>query len=297
MSENEVPPEGQNGNLGICPYLKVYYDPSLRFSFANEDNYCHRVKHPQPISLQYQETMCLTPNYESCAVYKQALQGDLPKGIQNDLTGQPRRWRTQIAYILIPILVLGLMLVVLLVNYNSRLSQNTGMSQASQTQNAVVIQESISATTTAQTVEPSLAPTSTETSIPTDTATPPPPASPPGLETPFGVQNRYLIHIALDGESVPILAKKYMTSSQVISLLNIYGDRTAIWAGMPIVIMPGRTDPKGVQPMVAIHITQEISLEDLAKQYHITVDDIRRENNLGPEDLIEAGRWLVIPVR
>jgi hypothetical protein len=297
MSENGVPPEGQNGNLGLCPYLKVYYDPSLRFSFANEDNYCHRVRHPQPISLHYQETMCLTTNYESCAVYIQGLQGDLPKGIQNEIATPPRQWRKQIAYILIPILVLGLMLVILLVNYNSRISQNTGLSQASKTQNAVLIQETFSAPTVAQTVEPSLAPTFTESPSPTETATPPPPASPPDLETPFGLQNHYLIHIALDGESVPILAKKYKTSSQVISLLNIYGDRTAIWAGMPIVIMPGRIDPKGVQPMVAIHITQEISLEDLAKQNHITADDIRRENNLGPDELIEAGRWLVIPVR
>ena len=52
-----------------CPNLGLEYDPSTYHAFPAEQNFCHKVKTPGPVDLQYQAAVCLKENYPHCPIY------------------------------------------------------------------------------------------------------------------------------------------------------------------------------------------------------------------------------------
>ena len=64
-----------------------------------------------------------------------------------------------------------------------------------------------------------------------------------------------------------------------------------------IVIMPGRTDSFGIEPLLVLFLDQNATVSVLAPRYGVTPEEMRSFNDLGPGEVIPAGRWLIMPER
>lgn len=65
--------------------------------------------------------------------------------------------------------------------------------------------------------------------------------------------------------------------------------------GDVLVILPGQKDPENLDRYQAVYTSEVVRVDDIARLYNLTVDELRYINSLGSSDLIPAGRWLVIP--
>lgn len=70
---------------------------------------------------------------------------------------------------------------------------------------------------------------------------------------------------------------------------------TLIRPGDVLVILPGQTDPEQVGQYRAVYISEVVKVDDIARMYSMTGDELRYYNSLGSGELIAAERWLVIP--
>jgi len=119
----------------------------------------------------------------------------------------------------------------------------------------------------------------------------------PGLETPFGSTNQYLVHMVTAGESMEALAKRYDTSIAVLRAINLSEKRPGLWAGFHVVIAPGEKDVTHVGPMKAIKLTSQEILDDFLKKNNLTIEDFQSLNGIINGNLLEAGRWVILPNR
>ncbi len=62
-----------------------------------------------------------------------------------------------------------------------------------------------------------------------------------------------------------------------------------------LVILPGQKDVENLDRYQAVYTSQVVRVDDIARLYDLTADELRYINALGANDLIPAGRWLVIP--
>lgn len=144
---------------------------------------------------------------------------------------------------------------------------------------------------------PTEAPTLEPTNTPTITPTFPPPTPGPGFETPFGSQGEYLLHQVKFGDNLPNLAKQYQTDRDVIVAANGLIPNQSLQPDQVIVILPGRTDSLDVIHLSVLFLEEDTQIGDLASRNGVTSEEIRRYSNLGPNDLIPGGRWLIFPKR
>ncbi|MFH1634365.1 MAG: hypothetical protein ABIG63_10205 [Chloroflexota bacterium] len=146
---------------------------------------------------------------------------------------------------------------------------------------------------------PILVPTNTATEVPDVLATATPSATSsiptPGLElmTPFGPNDEYVLHRVSPGESTPILVDRYLTSAEVIWAANVI--EGSIRLDQILVILPGRTDPTGIELFYVIFVEDATQVEDLALQAGIPLADLLYFNDLGAGEQIPAGSWLIYP--
>jgi LysM repeat protein len=68
-----------------------------------------------------------------------------------------------------------------------------------------------------------------------------------------------------------------------------------IYPGDVLVILPGQKDVEEVRQYRAVYVDKVVRVEDFARMYDLTVDELRYYNSLGAGDLIPADRWLVVP--
>ena len=100
------------------------------------------------------------------------------------------------------------------------------------------------------------------------------------------MDQQYLVHKIVLGESLPLLECCDETTQDIILTLNeillIYGfqpDRN-------IVIMPGQVDITDLEPMNAFYVEADITLVDFATQNGVTIAELRDINNLPPGELL-----------
>lgn len=131
-----------------------------------------------------------------------------------------------------------------------------------------------------------------ETLTPTPTSAPTPDLS-KALTAPFGPHNEYILHEVTPGESLNLLEKRYLTSTEVIQKLNvIFG---SIQIGQILVIMPGETEMKDTTKFAVFYVESTISIEKLASNLGVLYADILYYNGLTQRDDIPAGRWVIYP--
>jgi len=273
-----------------CPYLGLTDDPSTRLSYPSLRNYCHRARPPQVVNLSFQRLHCSTANYKSCPVFEQEWRGKLPAEIRAERKfSKAPKWR--LVLIGVGVFLLGTL----------------GAMELGW------LPFQIQWTTPKETMQFSAAPLSTETTVPSQTSLPsltPPPETPtvgvtltpspfptpgPALETPFGPAGRYLIHLVIEGDSFIYLEDLYNTSEAVIMATNSLIPETILWPGTHLVILPEVSDPEGLPLFKVIYIDQPTDLDVLSGEVEISSEVLSEYNSLDEGDLIQPGRWFIIP--
>jgi len=156
----------------------------------------------------------------------------------------------------------------------------------------------------AYTETPSLTPFDTEIPVglqiitPTLTATLIPTEEPFPLVMPrYGLEGQFTLHQLQPGESYTFLADLYETAAVVLEALNYNKQGKKLWVGQYMVVIPGlmsvRTD---LPTFTVLQITEEIRLQELAKEYSVSVDELRFYNALDSGVNSVMMQVLLVPV-
>lgn len=273
-----------------CPYLGLKDDPSTYSAYPSLRNRCHRTRPPQGVNLSYQRSHCSTSGYESCPVFEESWKGRLPAEIRGKpASSKAPQWR--LALILVGVVLLG----------------TVGAMELGW------LPYQIQWTSPAATISFAVVPPPTETAVPSPILSPsqtPPPKTPteevtltpspfpspgPALETPFGPDGRYLIHLVIEGESFSYLENFYNTSEAVIKATNMLILGTSLWPGTNLVILPGVSDPDDLPKFKVSYLDRPTELSVISLECGVSSELLREYNSLGEGDVIQPGRWLIIP--
>lgn len=301
--------DSQIVDVGICPALGSLSDPETRFAYPSPGNVCHRVDPATGVNLSYQERCCLTEAYVTCPVYLGETQGALPEELRSIPKSVPapifRRWW---AWLLVAVVFLGgigggwWLLGTRPADENrvgfadvvtsTMTAAQADLPKQSDTPAPATIPPSSPPPTSTSTSAPSETPTETPQPSPTNTL---PPTPGPGLGTPFGNEVIYVLHRVQEGQGFGVLSNLYQTNEDVIRAANVLREGRTIWPGDILIIPVGQTDPTRVIAFRYLFVEKRTSLDELSQQYTVSVDDIRYYNQLGEDEWIPAGRWLIIP--
>lgn len=119
----------------------------------------------------------------------------------------------------------------------------------------------------------------------------------PKFQTPFGPQDEYVLHYVSEGESLPIIEDLYHTDKDIILALNAWVSELGLRPNQIIVLMPGQTEFLDVEPLSVGFTQNEITVSEFAASQGVTIEDVRYYNNLGINETIPAGRWLIYPYK
>lgn len=281
-----------------CPYLGLKDDPATYSAYPSLRNHCHRVRKPRAVNLSHQRSRCASPRYKSCPVYqKGSVSVSLPSGFQAEHRSTNwKAWQTGLVVLFTAgILFLGMRGLGWFPEFTAGETP-----KATHAVMAVPPSETPPPTATtrpAQTITPTNTPVLvTPTTV--SSLTPPPfPTLGPALETPFGPEDRYLVHFVHKGESFTFLEERYGTTEEVIRTSNQLIPGVDLWPGTVLVVIPGETESVGLQPFKVIYVDQPLDLEDLADEFEVEPNRVRKFNSLGNGTLVQPGRWLILPAR
>ena len=274
---NQVPDDNERLQPTVCVYLGKAQDQSLRYGYPHPSNCCHRVRPAQNVGLYYQETICLTDKHPTCKVYASDWTGPLPEDILgSSKTRHKHRLKLRYRPFIIGLVFIIIAILIFLI--------------------APVITQP-APTPTFNNNQSWLAPsvTGSVTPLPTMTLT----ATPTEIveaETPFGPYNHYLVHIGKPGDTIEYLSKKYKVSINVLRKANFSNAAPVLEIGQAVVILPERTDPRGVELLQAVYIGQRMRVDEFVEQYQVEPYNFRQENGLEGAEWLEIGQWVVITI-
>ena len=291
----------------VCPYLGLYQDPETRYGYPALGNYCHRGKLAKSISFSHQEQVCLTAEYTHCPVYSSKGKKPFPAELHGE--GLPSLMRRGFSWWWLILVGVGVVVTVWGFWFSGKLpffltTTLTQEESAQSTESVVGIKGTTSISAYQEDITPALpsatpSPSITPTPIIPFTSTSTPTASPtPGPEfgTPFGNQEIYVLINVSDGDSLGKFAYLYETSEDVIRAANDIPLGRGIWPGDLLVIPIGQSDPSQVNSFKPIYLDHKTSVYDLSARYAVTAEDIQFYNDVGVDEYIPAGRWLIVPV-
>jgi len=311
LQDQQFKPAGTTG----CPHLGIQSDETTRFGYPSMENYCHKINPAEKVSLAYQSSVCLTPAYHQCSIYVEDGKKRLPKEIRVENASQPP-WKRLLVFVFAAIFIFVIVIAFLSFRNKQGLLQ-TGeirLPQPSQVLTALPTKTSLgtqveirstakptfaeeSSSAPTKSLQPTFEPSITPTLFTTPSATSKIPTPGPLLETPFGVNNSYLIHQIHAGESLLWVASQYETTVEVILGLNevllLYGFQP----DQNIVIMPGQTDDSKVETLSLMFLEVDVEISDFALEHGVSEDELRDYNDLGFEETIPGGRWFIYPKR
>lgn len=317
-------PYKPNSNLPnkVCPFIGTRDDSSTFFSYPSPGNHCFRVEPHQSITLSHQENFCLDTNFKTCPVNTSTWQGPLPQEIQGQPTSILFFSSYRRIFIVSSIVVLLFVLSIYILYIQNIYPFNpVSISTASPTlqvasdiptltaiesgtgedQGAAIFTETpagISPSTTSTEKPPTPSQTVTNTPVPTDTTTPTSifPTAGPVLETPFGPDNRFVIHAVKDGEFFGRIAENFDTSVDLIIAANDLIEGANLWVGTLLVIIPGELDANDIPKFQIVFVDSQTTINDLSEKYSISTDELIFYNSLGTLEEIPAGRWIIFPI-
>lgn len=298
-SSDESSPGQMLADRDGCPYLGLRNDPQTRFGFPNLGNYCHRITPPGLVTPDYQQNWCFSEEFPNCVVYQGASKDQLPDGLIQKPEGIVLNRKILLAIGLIAAAIVLLILLVALIGRNRGSGQGRSQTATALAGNLALTQLATNTPpppSMTPTAEPTLTPTATNTPTITPTSTPAPPTQGPGLKTPFGLNNEFLIHQVATNESLNIIALRYSTSATVITATNELRRGASLQVDQILVILPDQTEVSDLPVFRPLYLEQDASVDALAQEYGASAPDLRRYNALGDNDLIPAGRWIIIPL-
>jgi len=308
----------------VCPYIGMKQDSGTFFSYPSPGNHCYHVKPSQPIKSSYQEEFCLSLPYPSCQVYSPSWEGPLPKEIAGETSQIGITGLLSGRLILIAIIGLVVFLMGSYFLFIRSPSPFTRSGSISQSTISTIVEEKIetetpisdaaviptntqvvsfaqveSVTDTPTSISPSVTPSPSSSQIPEPTSTPTEVLPTPGpvMETPFGPDERFVLHTVKQAESYSKIAETYQTSIEVIQNTNDLIEGASLWVDTILVIMPGQTDFSGVPKFQIVLLENPTSISDLAEEHEVSADEVIYYNSLGSIEIIPSGRWLIIPIK
>jgi LysM repeat protein len=224
----------------VCPLLGARLDPSTHFAYATPENQCYAHNRVSPLSLEEQQTLCLSSNYQTCRFYlaHQSRHAATKKAEETlaRVSTPPEPYRPSRRAVAIVGIVFLMACAALCV-----------LADVPQT----IADAIIPTATTTRT--PTRAPTATPTPItpsptpvpptitPTPTPVPPTPTPPPPSPTP-------IVYIVQSGDTLSGIAAKYGVATQAIMDANGITDARTIRAGTRLSIPRPTTAPATPRP-------------------------------------------------
>ncbi len=307
----------------VCPYIGMKQDSGTFFSYPSPGNHCYHVKPSQPIKSSYQEEFCLSLSHPSCQVYSPSWEGRLPQEIAGETSHIGIAGLLSGRLILIAIIGLVIFLLGSYFLFIRSPSPFTPSGSISQSTTSTIVEEMVGTETpisdaavipiitqgvsTAQvedvtdiptSIPPSVTPSPSSSQIPDPTFTPTEvqPTSGPVMETPFGPDERFVLHTVKQAESYSKIAETYQTSIEVIQKTNDLIEGASLWVDTILVIIPGQTDSSGVPKFRIVLLEYPTSISDLAEEHGVSADEVIYYNSLGSIEILPTGRWLIIPI-
>jgi hypothetical protein len=309
----------------VCPYIGTETDPEIRFAYPSSGNYCLKVDPIEHITFHHQEETCLTPKFRQCPVYQEYWVGPLPDEIRGDGI-EINRDKVKRFWVLLAmsVIFLGAIMGLWISSMGREPAAMTVPDVASRTISASLSESDglngihtitpntgvITSPSTTLTYIPSRTSTNTPTANPSETPTPPmsptstqqptntiipSPTPGPGIGTPFGSEQVYVIHYVYEGESLAKLSQLYDTTNEVIQAANYLHYGPSVWPEDILIIPVGQKDPALVYRFRYLTVERQTNLDDIADQYGSTAELLRQLNDLGVDDVVPEGRWLIIP--
>lgn len=152
-------------------------------------------------------------------------------------------------------------------------------------------------TSTIRVTDKVLSTSSAETQEPESSPTPEKLTPGPSLGTPFGGLDEYLLHQVKYGDNLPALSKTYRTNRDVIIALNGLLPNQSLQPDQVIVIKPDWNTTLEIVPLMVLYLDADITVQELAARYGATIDELVEYNDLGSNNYLPAGRWLILPKR
>ncbi len=131
------------------------------------------------------------------------------------------------------------------------------------------------------------------TPIPLPTAIPTPDLS-AALTPPFGPDNKFVLHKVEANQSATLIADIYLSSAELIRAINI--TRGSLRVGDILVVVIEETDPAGLPVFEVSQVKEAITVEDLAEQLNVPLDDLLYYNGFLAGQTLPVGQWVIYPV-
>jgi LysM repeat protein len=282
--------------------------------YPSAENVCYYVSPLATPSEAHQKKYCLEASHKICPLYEKSSSQAMPKEIA---IAHKKRWfRFNFFQWILGItlfLITGLSYY-----YWPLIEANLFIPTVVPTGEPPVIAAVIPITGSNQEIEPTetIFPTQTDEPAPIDTisstdvsespivatiqltatelpaSTPEPPHA---LQTPIGVENKFLIHRVLGGETLDWIAKNHGTTVDAIRAAN-FNMPANLWEGSKIIVPVDQTDSGEIIPMTAVEITGDgVSIESLAEDNQTNLMMLCQLNNRTHTYIFAPGEWVLIP--
>ena len=108
----------------------------------------------------------------------------------------------------------------------------------------------------------------------------------------FGPQGEYVLHMVRVGENLPYIADLYHTTEEVLVQANEFDN---LQPGDVLVVLPGRSNPQGIESFGTFLVEEDIPVGMLASQMKVFESDLVWYNGLEDDQVVEQGQWLIYP--
>ncbi len=278
-------------NVSTCPHLGFEVDPGTAMAIPAPENFCHRLSPPRCPIAQHQRMYCLSSNHITCPVFNQEPGSKaVPKNIFH--TRKRTSPHIQARHILLALLLAGAGVLVALLY--------TGLIKLPSFSSRNPVATAVAYTPVLEVLLPTLTPTPVFTITVTRTPLPPTPTITPVqpllLETPVSPLGReFIVHRALPGESVIMLAEMYFTSPDAIRAVN-YQMAVSLWEDMLVVVPYMHKNVSNIAPMTVYQVTEEnLTMETLARQLYKDVNLLLETNQRPAGYTLQLGEYVLIP--
>jgi hypothetical protein len=280
----------------FCPYLGLREDPGSLAAYPSPHNVCHRCSPPSVPVLHHQSSTCLTSNYATCPAQTDSA---LPHELILPSTN-PRRPQQNTPIVWgAAVLLVGAILVAIVLFATKNNRPVVAAPLATATVDAALPAPQIRSTevqpTPSNTPEPS--PTATPSPIPTPTFTSEPQIQPGvhQLQSELGGDIKLIMYRILDGDQLPIVARRYQTSPEAVQAIN-FKSVYPLWVNHVIVIPLNTEDVTELPKFEAYEITDaQIDLQSLAEILGVDSAQIKYYNLCPQNCLVQKGDWVLLP--
>lgn len=286
-------------NRKVCPYVGLEEDPETFMAFPSAWNCCYRSRRRQPIRLEYQGEVCLSPLYAECEIFRREQGAPLPSMFRAwNLQSRRGKFRRRILVLLAGILLLwiytGWQMTVR--DFFPILSGSIDPRPLESAPSSIPTSREI---TPHPIINPSPIPLLIVSPSPLPTAsvvntTQPAPVG-HDLEVPFGTDYQLVIHRVRGGENLNSYADQYHTTVEAILDVN-YNLRLPLWANQLVVIPLNISDASALPAFEVYQVNEEgLTAAQLASNLSVDLVALLYFNDLEETAVLPVGAWLILP--